>query len=95
MENLTEEEINILIEAMDSWISKDSTGEFMSEILGALLTDKMTDEGKEKLKQDRHIEKIKRDQSRREREEKAILMKAKLIQIRKLLTTQAIDNFRV
>jgi hypothetical protein len=76
--NLTNEEIDLLIEAMDSWANRHTTGEIIGGMLEAMLGDKATPEAKAKFEHDRATKKI----EQRLDQDTATLLKAKLIRIR-------------
>lgn len=80
--NFTEQELNNLIEALDSWESKDSLGEFATGIFGAIFSDKLSEEEKSKREAKEEVEKRKRAAEKAIRKEQSIIMKAKLIQIK-------------
>lgn len=89
MDQLTYDEINILIEALDSWESKDAFGDLAGGLLDAMFSDKLSDEDKAKRKEEKRIKDMKAERDRRERKDQSVLIKAKLIHLRK--TVDALD----
>lgn len=80
---LSETDLVILIEAMDSWIDKGSTGELMGDLFMGMLTDRKNPEVVQKMQIDREGAKAKREAERAGRMEVATLLKAKLIQMKR------------
>lgn len=81
----SEEELNNMVEALDAWENKDTAGEMMNTIFSSLFDDKLSPEGREKMRQREEEEKRKREEARRMRKEQGIIMKAKLIQLKNKL----------
>ena len=77
MNQLTYDEINILIEALDSWESKDAFGDLAGGLLDAMFSDKLSDEDKAKRKEEKRIKDMKAERDRRERKDQSVLIKAK------------------
>lgn len=86
MNNLTAKEIDNLIDALEAWEDKNSTGELLGDLMGAMLFNDAPPEVKEKFKRERDIERQKREYDKRERKETSLLLKAKLVQIKQSLT---------
>lgn len=81
MFDLTKSDLNVLIEAMDSWESKHLPGMMMETILGGLLP-KDDPIAVAKYKAEAEARRRKDEDERRVRQERSILLKAKLIQLR-------------
>lgn len=89
--DLTIDDINILIEAMDAWESRGSTGHLMGDLVGMMIAN--TPEQKEQAKAERAEERIKREASSLHDKEISVLLKAKLIQMKDGLTLQEATEF--
>ena len=72
------EEIKDLMSALDSW-ENDDGGELLSTLLGGLLTPK---EDQEEYLKERQVKSEEAVQSKSDRKERSILLKAKLISMR-------------
>jgi hypothetical protein len=81
--DLTHEDMTILIEAVDEWVSKGLTGEMMGDIFGAMLLDKSDPEQKAKWEQEREMKRLAQQVEKEQRKETATLLKAKLIMLRR------------
>jgi len=84
-DNLTNEEITILIESLDSWVHRNQSGELMGDLLTAMIDGKMTPEMKAERDQRRAT--MKREQQLDQ--DTATLLKAKLIRMRQRATIHA------
>lgn len=78
----TEQEIEILIEAVDEWVNKDFGGNLMSDLLSMALLDGASPERKEKMKREKEEEHQKSKHAKQLRKEQAIILKAKLLKTR-------------
>jgi ABC-type uncharacterized transport system involved in gliding motility auxiliary subunit len=92
MEKLTEQEINDLIDALTAWEDKDFGSFVMSSLLEVMLSDKGSEESREKMKKERLIQQQKEESLKRLRKEQSILIKVKLIKMRSELTKDSIPS---
>ena len=84
------EELDILIDAMTAWESRDSFGQLMGGLMGAMLA-KDDEQREERHAQFEKTMEEKADQQRREKET-SIIIKAKLIQMKdKLIAKNAAE----
>ena len=74
MAELTTDDISMLLEALTAWEDKDFSGMMIGTLIGGMLTD-----DKEKAKRDREVELVKYNEAKKVRQERSILLKAKLI----------------
>jgi len=79
-EVLTREDMIILIEAVDSWVYKDTPGEIMTSLLEVVVS--KGEENAEKRKLDRETRRRQSQELQEHRQETATLLKAKLIQLK-------------
>lgn len=82
------DDIEILIEAVDSWKSRGFAGEMMVDMLGSMLA--KDEESKKKIQEEREKEKNKREEKKRKDSEKADILKAKLILLKQRLYSSAL-----
>ena len=86
MNELTAEELTILIEACDSWIEKDMPGQMMGDLFEAVFLNKNADpESKNKYKSERDERLAKQALAKELRREQATILKAKLTMQRRAL----------
>lgn len=81
-EKFTEQEIQILIEAVDAWVDKDFGHTIMTDMITMVISDGASAEMKEKMKRDKVEDRIKEKQAKTLRKEQAIILKAKLLKAR-------------
>ena len=81
MNELSIEDLNVLIDAVDAWVEKDSSGELIGGLITAMLTDK-NPEAQEKMKREREADQAKKKQEKQLAKETAVLLKGKLIQMK-------------
>lgn len=86
MADLTADDINVLIEALDAWKDKDAVGELMEDLLPAMLS--RSKEEAQTLKP-RFAEKQGRAAAKALRKELAIVLQAKLIEMRMRIEAEA------
>jgi hypothetical protein len=77
---LTKQDLDVLIEAVESWESKDAAGEMAAEIMTAMIS--RSKEDYDLMQSKRSVEKASRERERRTRKDRSIVLRAKLIQIR-------------
>lgn len=80
---LSETDLVILIEAMDSWIDKGSTGELMGDLMMGMMGSRSDPETMRKIELEREVAKAKREAEKIGRMEVATLLKAKLIHMKR------------
>ncbi len=78
---LTNKEVDVLIDALTAWESKDLAGDLMSSLFTSILT-KDDPESKAKMEAKEEERRLKSERETRERKEQSMLLKAKLIQIK-------------
>lgn len=82
LDEITEQEVNVLIEAVDAWVDKDFGHSIMTDMITMMLSDGASPEAKEKIKRTKEDERNKAKQEKTLRKEQAIMLKAKLLKIR-------------
>lgn len=82
MQDFTKQDIDILIEAVEMWEKGDPSEGLMSGLLGAMLSDKMTQEDKDDWEAKEEKQAKERQMKLRDRKEQAILLKARLVQMK-------------
>jgi len=88
---LTSEDLDVLIEGLDAWISKGFAGEMMGDILGSMLIKEQDDpDGYAKMKREREEKLQMRKQEERVRTRQATILKAKLYELQANLDTDGI-----
>ena len=75
--NLNIEDVDLLIEAMDTWVGRSLAGDMMTDMLSSLI-----EKDQDKLKQRQELNKLRREEQRKSDAEKATLLKAKLIELK-------------
>lgn len=79
MNNLSNQEIDILISSVDHWVNKDQMDGLFGGLLTAMFSDKMSEADKAKQKAKELEEEKKRADAKQLRQETAIMLKAKLL----------------
>lgn len=82
---LNDDEMGILVEALEAWVDKDAAGELMSELLIGLVGDKGDAEA---IASKRTKQKEEAKQAKQLRKEKSILLQGKLIRMRDALVAE-------
>ena len=77
---LTRQDMDLLIEAVECWEKKDVEGSVVGSLLGAMFC--RTEEDKEHYKREQEKQKAERDRSSRTTKERSILLRSKLIAMR-------------
>ena len=80
--DFTKQEINILIEAVDSWVDKNFGHSILKDMLTMVVSDGASPEAKEKIKRTKEEDCNKEKQERVLRKEQGIMLKAKLLKTR-------------
>lgn len=88
---LTIEELDILIEAMDAWESRDSSSELMKSLMTAMIV--KDEEQRAKMLQEQEEEQEQAALEKRKEKEISILIKAKLIGMKDKATVKAAADF--
>jgi hypothetical protein len=78
--NLTTQDLNDLIDAVELWERKGEEGKMLGLMLAGLMV--KDDAGRERLLADDKAREQKEERSRRQRKDRGILLRAKLIQLR-------------
>jgi hypothetical protein len=92
MDKINNQEIDILIEAVDEWVNKDSMGNLMTGLMGTLFTDKMDEVGKKKFEEMEAKKDRERKEARKLREETAIMLKAKLLSMKQRIAINQLET---
>ncbi len=82
MNELTYDDITILMEAMDAWTSRSFGGEIMGIMLEAMVGDKGNPEAKAKTEEEKKRKDLVEKEKREREKEIVVLLKAKLIGIK-------------
>ena len=83
--NLDTDELTLLVEALDTWVDKDGVSDVLDTVLASLNEDPKPDKT-QKLADRREI----RIRDKKLRKERAILVQAKLLQMRDMLVAENI-----
>ncbi len=83
---LTSDDLTVLGEALDSWIVKDAAGSIMSELIVGLVARDGQEAAAQKLEEQKQRLAIEKQQ----RKDRAILLQAKLIQMRDRLLAESL-----
>ena len=78
--NFSIKEIEVLMEAMDSWPYRNTASDLMTSMLESMLM--KSPEDKIKLQEKQRLNKIRRDEKVQKDKDEAVLIKAKLIQMK-------------
>ena len=81
MADFTKTELDVLIEAVDSWVNKDMGTNIICDIMGMMFSDN-TPESKAKAEAEKAERTAKTDIERTARKERAIMLNAKLLKVR-------------
>lgn len=82
MSNLTNKDIDILCDALESWERKDDAGMFLGGMLTSLLSKDAPPEMIAEMKKMDEEREAERERKTRERKEKSIILRAKLIMLK-------------
>jgi len=80
--SFTAQEIDILIESLDEWVTKDFSSQLMGGLIQSVFANGLPPEKKAEMEEKQRADDEKRKTARRLRQEQAIVMKAKLLQVR-------------
>jgi hypothetical protein len=93
--NVTDEEFQILDEALDAWIEKDMAGEIIGHVFEAMVSGN-SPEGHEAFKRKIKEDSAKSAQQRATRKRIATILKAKLYEIQSSVSTNSIiQNLKI
>jgi len=81
MPDITDDDIAVLVEALESWESKDAFSDAMGELFSAVIC-KDDPVAKAKMEDSRRTEKIARERAKTLRKERSIILRAKLLTLR-------------
>lgn len=79
---LTDDDLDVLVEALEAWENKDFGGEVLGDVVTMMLGDRTTPQGKAQVEAERRANRARGAQEKRARKERSILLRAKLITIR-------------
>ena len=82
MTQLTNKDIDNLMEALDAWEAKDNFGGLMEIIFDSITENMLDEESKAERKERNRIHNLEVEREKIERKEKSVLLKAKLITIK-------------
>jgi hypothetical protein len=77
---LTKQECDTLIEAVDCWVRKDFSEGLFGAVLGSMIP--KGSEAEAQWKEEQKADEVKRETAKKLRKEQAIMLKAKLLKIR-------------
>lgn len=83
--DLTSQDIQDLLDALDCWESDISKGAFMTDMLGAVLVPK---DQREKFRQEQSVARDRDNAKQRERKDRCIMLKAKIVGIRQRIESR-------
>lgn len=76
---LTQDEIQVLLEALEAWVLKDESGAMLSSLVGGLLTDRHDEVAKAEWEMQQRNDAEERKAQRQLRKNRATLLGAKLL----------------
>jgi hypothetical protein len=79
---LTRDDLNVLLEAVESWERKDDAGDLMTMIVDGTIGRMASPEAVAEMAAIRAVEKEEKAAAKRNRKERSVLLRAKLLQIR-------------
>lgn len=88
---ISDDDITVLVEALEAWEQKDFAGQIMSDIFGMMLG-KDDPASKARMAEMQAQEKLKRDRATSARKERSIMLKAKLLTLRTQRGVEEIDR---
>ncbi len=78
---LSDDDISVLLESLEAWVSKDFAGEMMGDLLGSMFI-KDDPIAKAKFDDERLAQKVNRDREKVVRKERSIILRSKLLMMR-------------
>ena len=92
MNNLTAKELDVLVDALETWEHKESMGMLMDSIFSSMLTKDAPPEMVAEIKRKDEEDRQKYEREKRERKEISLMLRAKLVGIKQeLLLQSAVD----
>lgn len=91
---LNENDIDVLLESLVAWESKDFGTDLMMTLVESMFTDKKDPEQKAKMESDRLERQKKSENESKLRKETSTLLKAKLIQFKQTLAVNKLEKFQ-
>lgn len=79
--DISDDDIDVLLEALEAWETKDVAGDIMGDIFSAVLAGK-DPAAKAEMENSRRGEKVQRERAKVLRKERSIMLRAKLLTIR-------------
>lgn len=93
-ETLTTEEINILMEALESWENKEVAGFIMRHVLSSMMIPKDAPEEQiSKFENEIKSRERREEMEKKERKDTSLLLRAKLIQIRNSIVVEEANGY--
>lgn len=80
MTDLTKQDLEMLIEAVEAWESKDAAAQLMDSMLGSLVC--KNDEDRKRFEEKQEQKAMARNEHKKMRKERSIILRAKLIAMR-------------
>lgn len=87
-EQLTVQDIDVLIDALEQWVVKDAAGEMFGVLMDLALAPAMSDQQKVDYEQKKHDMKQKAEDARWARKGQAVILQAKLFMLRNTLEAE-------
>lgn len=84
----TKQDLDILFEAVEKWEQDDMTG----EVIGMMLEKMARPEAREKIKIEREERERKRLATKKQRKERGVLLRAKLVALKDKIEVEAFNN---
>jgi hypothetical protein len=78
---LTDDDLDVLVEALEAWESKDVAGEMLGDVVESMLT-RGDPVAVAKIRDQRQRDKYDRERARTARKERSVLLRAKLLTLR-------------
>jgi hypothetical protein len=78
---LDDDDLAVLVEALEAWESKDAAGEMFDDVVEMIVTGGEPG-GHARMREERRIQKLDRDRAKKQRKERSILLRAKLLTLR-------------
>lgn len=88
---LQDDDLEVLLEALEAWESKDVFGDAMGDLMGSLLT-RGDPIARSQLEHERDRDKAQRAQAKKLRKDRSVLLRAKLITIRDRRHAEALER---
>lgn len=81
---LDDDDLAILMEALEAWESKDAAGEMFGDVVEMIVTGggEPRDSRHARIREERRIQRLDRDRAKAQRKERSVLLRAKLLTLR-------------